>query len=57
MMSGSQNSPQGEDAAAQADRCRRLAAITYDREVSKILHRMADGYEKSAGDISGKREA
>lgn len=37
---------------AQADKCRRLADATYNREMSQILSDMADGYKRSAGQIS-----
>jgi len=40
---------------AEADRCRRLAQATFNREISAILDNMADGYERSAKDLSNKR--
>lgn len=40
---------------AEADRCRRLAQATFNREISTILDNMADGYERSAKDLSNKR--
>ena len=39
---------------AEADRCRRLAQATFNREISTILDNMADGYERSAKDLSDK---
>jgi PAS domain S-box-containing protein len=36
----------------EADRCRRLAGATYNREVSDMLGEMADGYERTAGELS-----
>jgi hypothetical protein len=41
---------------AQAERCRRLAAATYNREMSEILDNMADGFERTAGELSKKSE-
>ena len=40
----------------QAERCRRLAGSTYDREVSTILGDMAAKYERSARALSRKRK-
>jgi hypothetical protein len=37
---------------AQADRCRRLADATYNREMSDILGSMASGYERTAEELS-----
>jgi hypothetical protein len=39
----------------QAERCRRLADATYDRETSKVLGDMASGYEKIADGLVHKR--
>jgi hypothetical protein len=39
----------------QAERCRRLAGSTYDREISSILGDMAEDYERSARALSRKR--
>ena len=36
----------------QAERCRRLADSTYNREMSGILVEMAAGYEQTAGDLA-----
>lgn len=36
----------------QAERCRRLADATFNREVSEILGDMADGYERTAEELS-----
>jgi hypothetical protein len=41
---------------AQAERCRRLAAATYNREISKSLGAMAEEYERTAEELSKKRE-
>jgi PAS domain S-box-containing protein len=35
----------------QAERCRRLAGATYDRATSKVLGDMAEGFERTAGDL------
>lgn len=35
----------------QANRCRRLAGVTYNRETSTVLSRMADGYERTAAEL------
>lgn len=40
----------------EADRCRRLADATYDREVSKVLGDMAEGFDNIAEGLSGKRD-
>jgi PAS domain-containing protein len=40
----------------QADRCRRLADATYDRDTSKVLGDMALGFDKAARDLAGKRD-
>jgi PAS domain S-box-containing protein len=37
--------------ADQASRCRRLAGVTYNRETSTVLARMADGFERTAADL------
>lgn len=36
----------------QAERCRRLAGATYDRETSKVLGDMATGFDRTADDLS-----
>ena len=46
---------QSEALHEQADRCRRLANATYDRETSKVLGDMATGYDKTADDLSHRR--
>lgn len=38
----------------QADRCRRLAGATYDRDTSKVLGDMAVGFDKAAQDLAAK---
>jgi len=38
----------------EAKRCRRLAGATFNREVSEMLGKMADGYERTAGELSTK---
>ena len=48
---------QSEALHEQADRCRRLAEATYDRETSKVLGAMASGFEKTAAELSGKTSA
>jgi len=39
----------------QAERCRRLAGATYDRDVAALLGSMADGYERTVKKLSQKR--
>jgi PAS domain S-box-containing protein len=41
----------------QAERCRRLADATYNREVSEMLGNMADGYERTAEELSRLRDS
>jgi len=48
---------QVETLNVEADRCRRLADATFNREVSDILASMADGYERTAGELSRARPA
>ena len=48
---------QVEALTVQADRCRRLADATFNREVSEMLGNMADDYDRSAGELSQKRSA
>jgi PAS domain S-box-containing protein len=36
----------------QADRCRRLADATYNREMSETLRNMAESYQRTAEDLS-----
>jgi PAS domain S-box-containing protein len=43
---------QMEALGAQAERCRRLAGATYNREMSQILGDMADGFERTASELS-----
>jgi PAS domain S-box-containing protein len=40
----------------QAERCRRLADSTYNREMSSILVDMAAGYEQTAGSLAKARD-
>lgn len=40
----------------QAERCRRLADSTYNREMSGILVEMAAGYEQTAGELAKTRD-
>ena len=37
----------------QAERCRRLAEATYDRETGKVLAEMAAGFERTADQLGG----
>jgi PAS domain S-box-containing protein len=46
---------QSEALHEQAERCRRLAGATYDRETSKVLGDMAEGFDKTADDLTHKR--
>jgi PAS domain S-box-containing protein len=41
----------------QAERCRRLAGATYDRDTSKVLGEMAAGFEKTADELARKRDS
>ena len=43
---------QAEALAEQAERCRRLACATYDRQTSKVLGDMAERFDKTVDDIS-----
>jgi PAS domain S-box-containing protein len=36
----------------QAERCRRLAEATYDRQTSKVLSDMAEGFDQTAKDLT-----
>ena len=38
----------------QAKRCRRLAGATYDRETTKVLDDMAEGFDRTADDLTGQ---
>lgn len=40
----------------QAERCRRLADATYDRRTSRVLGDMANGFDRTADDLSAKRQ-
>ena len=46
----------GETLKAQAERCRRLARATYNREVAESLGAMAEDYEHFAERLSKKRD-
>jgi PAS domain S-box-containing protein len=46
---------QSEALHEQAVRCRRLADATYDRETSKVLGDMAEGFDRTADDLAPKR--
>lgn len=48
---------QAEVLADQANRCRRLAYATYDRQTSKVLGDMADGFERTAHDLTSNPKA
>lgn len=48
---------QVEALSDQAERCRRLAGATFNREVSEMLGNMADGYECAAEQLSRKGSA
>lgn len=39
----------------QAERCRRLAGVTYDRRTSRMLGDMADGFDRAAADLGATR--
>ena len=40
---------QPDEAAQQAERCRRLSHAVYDRTISEMLNRMAEDYDQRAG--------
>lgn len=42
---------QGEALCEEAERCRRLARATYNRQTASILSRLADGFERTAGEL------
>jgi len=46
-----------EALSAQAERCRRLASATYNREVSEILGSMGEQYQRTAEELSKSRQA
>ena len=46
---------QSEALHEQAERCRRLAGVTYDRETNKVLGDMATGFDKTADDLCARR--
>jgi PAS domain S-box-containing protein len=45
---------QSEALHEQAERCRRLADATYDREISKVLDDMASSFKKAADGLGDK---
>ena len=45
---------QAEALSAQAEKCRRLADATYNREMAEILGSMAEGYARTAAELCGK---
>lgn len=45
---------QSQSLHEQAERCRRLAEATYDRETSKVLRDMAASFDRTADDLSAK---
>lgn len=47
---------QAEALAEQATRCRRLADAMYDRNASKALNSMAEGFERTARDLGNQRD-
>lgn len=46
---------QAEALHDQAERCRRLAYATYDRQTSRVLGDMADGFDRTANDLAQDR--
>jgi PAS domain S-box-containing protein len=46
---------QAEALNVEAERCRRLADATFNREVADILGTMAEGYERTSGELSKAR--
>jgi PAS domain S-box-containing protein len=48
---------QAEALGVQAQRCRRLADATFNRQVSDMLGIMAEGYERTAQELSRKPQA
>ena len=42
---------QGEALSEEAERCRRLARATYDRQTSRFLSNMADGFARTATEL------
>lgn len=46
---------QADVLAEQASRCRRLADAMYDRKTSSTLSSMAEGFERTAKDLTSKR--
>ena len=52
-----QSEGQSDSLRNQAERCRRLASVTYNREISQMLDKMAHDFERSAGELKGDRQA
>jgi PAS domain S-box-containing protein len=48
---------QAEALNAEAERCRRLSEATFNREISEMLDDMADGYERTAEQLSRRSQA
>jgi len=46
---------QSEALHQQAEHCRRLALATFDRQTSKVLGDMAEGFERTADELEQKR--
>ena len=40
----------------QAERCRRLAGVTYDREISQMLGSMAEEYQRTAEELATRTD-
>ena len=40
---------------SQAEKCRRLATSTLDRDVARMLHAMAEEYDQKAKELSGRK--
>lgn len=51
-----ESSQNSEKLREQADRCRRLAGATYDRQTSKLLGDLADQFQRSADDLAKRRD-
>ncbi|HEY6048909.1 MAG TPA: PAS domain-containing protein [Sphingomicrobium sp.] len=47
---------QSEALLEQAERCRRLASALYSRESTTVLEKMASGFDRTAAELTGKRD-
>lgn len=53
---GNASGQQSHALREQAERCRRLAQTTYDRETSKMLSEMASRFDKTADELARRQD-